>query len=254
MRTLDFWIEDGCLVDTPTAIQSDLQSERAFIQSSNFIKVEVTETGTTIRWTMFACNWASLFFVQNWIHSLMPPFTLRFFNGGWFSERYETARDAAKRIEALVAKADVRFSARVFTRNFEPKVADLPETLRQSWEVGLADPTVAVVCAVDPDNGQSQVERVGHKSAIASIWGVSPVSFPCLSGHSYDRVVSGAYINVVKNQRPNFSHVIAAMTQPDGETRWYGYQRVIFPGHSKENGLPSVHVVGHVSPVDIPLL
>jgi hypothetical protein len=107
---------------------------------------------------------------------------------------------------------------------------------------------------VDMNSGQSQVERVGHKSAIATIWGVSPVSFPCLTGHSYDRVVSSAYVDVVRSSRPNFSHVVAAMTQPNGETRWFGYQRAIFPGNMLEGGLPSVQVVGHISPVDIALL
>ncbi len=254
MEKIEFWIEDGCLVDTPDELRSLKQSQRVYIQSNSAVKVETGEEGTTVLWSMFASNWASLYFVQNWLHSLTGPFKLRFFNSGWFSEKYDTSRDASARIEWLITKSDVRFSARVFTKNFYPKVSNLPEVLRESWEAGQANLNNTVVCAVDVESGQTQVESVGNKSAIASIWGVSPVSFPCLTGHSYDRVVSGAYLDVIKTERPNYSHVVAAMTKPDGETRWYGYQRAIFPGKSKSGSFASVHIIGHVSPIDIPLL
>ena len=35
------------------------------------------------------------------------------------------------------------------------------------------------------------------ESLIARIWGVSPNSYPCLNGHSYDRAVTPEYFKVV---------------------------------------------------------
>jgi hypothetical protein len=254
MSKFEFWIDDGCIVERPTANDGGVLSDRALVQSGRYVKIETIDTGTTVKWCMFAPNWASLYFTESWLHSLPAPFTLRFFNAGWFSEKYDTAQEAADRISQVVAKADVRFSARAFSRQFIPTVSRLPDRLREAWEAGAAPPDATVVCSVDSLTGISQVESVGHASAIASIWGVSPVTFPCLTGHSYDRVVSGAYHEVLRTGRPNYSHVIAAMAQPDGETQWHGYQRVVFPGANRVNGNPTVNVVGYVSAVEIPLL
>ncbi len=251
MNRLEFWVRDGCLVNRPDKRES---AARSNIEIGQIVKVETAESGTTIKWSMFAPNWASLFFVQEWLPSLPQPYVLRFFNSGWFCETYETAVQARARIGQLTGKADVRFSARAFTRTFVPNVPKLPPRLRSAWEAGVAQPDSSVVCSVDPVTGLSQVESVGHASAIASIWGVSPVTYPCITGHSYDRVVSNAYHEVLRTRRPNFSHVIAAMTQPDGEIQWYGYQRLVFPGIISDTGLPTVNVVGHVSEVEIPLL
>jgi hypothetical protein len=255
MNKLEFWIENGCLVSHPETTEADGNGQGRSLQNlGRFVKVETSEAGTTIKWLMSAGNWASLFFVQDWLRSLPPPYSLRFFNAGWFRETYSSPSEASARIGQLIGKADVRFSSRAFTRSFVPDVSKLPPRLRQSWEAGSAPPDATVVCSIDPVTGISQVESVGHASAIASIWGVSPVTYPCLTGHSYDRVVSNAYHEVLKTRRPNFSHVIAAMTQPDGEVQWYGYQRLVFPGHVNDMGHPTVNVVGHVSQVEIPLL
>ncbi len=254
MSVLEFWISEGCLVDRPQTDDSVAISDRVILQTGKYVKVESDPSGTVVKWSMFGPNWASLVFVESWLPNFQAPFTLRFFNAGWFCEKYETAQDATRRISQLLGKADVRFSAKAFSRNFIPTIEKLPDGLRAAWEAGATPPNSTVVCSVDLETGISQVEAVGHESAIASIWGVSPVSFPCLTGHSYDRVVSRTYFDVLKSGRPNYSHVIAAMTQPDGEVQWHGYQRVVFPGTARVNGNPTVNVVGHVSPVEIPLL
>jgi hypothetical protein len=254
MNNLEFWIGNGCLVDRPKSSFGNDLPDRTLIQSGRYIKIESTEAGTIVKWTMFAPNWASLFFIEGWLGNLPEPYTLRFFNAGWFSETYDSKEAASRRISQLIGKADVRFSSRAYTRRFVPTVMKLPERLRQAWEAGEAPPDSSVVCSVDNVTGISQVESVGHASAIASIWGVSPVTYPCLTGHSYDRAVSGAYHDVLRTGRPDYSHVIAAMTQPDGEVQWYGYQRLVFPGTSSVHGNPTVNVMGHVSPVEIPLL
>ncbi len=254
MQTLDFWIDNGCLVERPLLFAGQEPSEKSLVQLGRFVKIESSETGTTVKWSMFSPNWASLYFAEEWLKSLPGPYVLRFFNAGWFSETYDDTKAASSRIRQLIGKADVRFSARAFARSFQPTITRLPDRLREAWEAGAAPPDATVVCSIDAASGIAQVESVGHASAIASIWGVSPVTFPCLTGHSYDRVVSGAYHDVLRTGRPSYSHVIAAMTQPDGEIKWHGYQRVVLPGTTRFNGNPTVNVVGHVSAVEIPLL
>ena len=80
--------------------------------------------------------------------------------------------------------------------------------------------------------------------------GPEPVSFPCLTGHSYDQVVSDAYRQVLKTGEPHYDHVCAAMVTPDSTTSWLTYQRVILPHHFPD-GKQGVVVVSKQAPVDI---
>ena len=57
----------------------------------------------------------------------------------------------------------------------------------------MIEPDFAVYCIYDSATGKFQVERGGPKSTIARLWGMSPVSYPCLTGHSYYQMVSRAY-------------------------------------------------------------
>ena len=66
------------------------------------------------------------------------------------------------------------------------------------WMQGTARDNRSVVCIVEPEREISQVEHVGKDSLIARIWGISPNSYPCLNGHSYDRAVTPEYFKVVK--------------------------------------------------------
>ncbi|TMJ42046.1 MAG: hypothetical protein E6G89_04805 [Alphaproteobacteria bacterium] len=82
---------------------------------------------------------------------------------------------------------------------------------------------------------------------------MNPDSFPCLTGHSYDQVVSAAYRKVVMTERPHYDHIIAAMSAPDATVFWCPYQRVILP-HRFEGNRKGVVVVSKVGPVDIKVI
>ena len=92
--------------------------------------------------------------------------------------------------------------------------------------------------------------RVGSQSTIAQLWGMSPVSYPCLTGHSYDQAVSRIYPEVSRTGDPHYDHIYAAMASPVGDVMWVPYQRVVLPlqhGRSKKG----VRIVTELAKVDI---
>jgi hypothetical protein len=251
----ELWIEGGLIVDRPLDEAGLPVSERLLLHSRNYVKIETTDAGTTVKWVMFAANWASVFFVREWLTTLPKPYTLKFFIAGWFEETLGTYLETRDRIDQLMAKSDVRFTERVFTREFNLNGASVvPPDFELAVNEGKIPEDKTVVCVIDTVNERTRVSHVGSDSALASVWGLSPVAYPCLSGHSYDKVVSRPYFEVLKTGRPHHDHVLAAMTHPDGEVRWFGYQRLILPGNQRINGHPTVSVLCHRGAVDIPVL
>jgi hypothetical protein len=252
--TQEFWVSKGDLVDRPVGPNGEKISDRQLLQQRELVKIEVGPNGTTIRWVMFAANWTSLYFAVAWIRAFSGPFTLSFFNAGWFEEKYDRTEAAKLRIESLIPKSDIRFSTRTYTRTFDPNQQKLPSMLHQAWSAGAIDEDQAVHCSIDLERRITQVEFVGPQSALAKVWGISPVSFPCLSGHSYDRIVSESYYEVVKTGRPIYDHILAAMVHPGGEVRWFGYHRLVFPNKVRSGNFPRVTVACEVAKVNIPIL
>jgi hypothetical protein len=254
IATHEFWISKGVLVERPKGLKGETLSERQLLQQKELVKVEVGPTGTTLKWVMFAANWTSLYFAISWIRPFAGPYTLSFFNSGWFEEQYDRLSEAEERIEHLIPKSDIRFSTRTYTRAFDPGSQSLPSQLKHMWSTGSVDESNAVHCAIDTERRLTHVEHVGPNSALAKVWGISPVSFPCLSGHSYDRIVSESYYEVVRTGRPTYNHVLAAMVHPGGEVRWFGYHRIVFPNTKRSGNFPRVTVACEVAKVDIPIL
>ncbi len=251
----DIWIAGGQIVERSVDDTGAVFSERILLHARNHVKIETTESGTTAKWVMFAANWASVFFAREWLTTLPKPYTLKFFIAGWFEETYSTYLEARDRIDQLLAKSDVRFTERVFTRAFNINAINiaLPD-FEFAVNEGDIPEDKTVMCVIDTVNERSRVTHVGSDSALASVWGLSPVAYPCLSGHSYDKIVSRPYFEVLRTGRPHHDHVLAAMTHPDGEIRWFGYQRLILPGKKRINGHPTVNVLCHRGAVDIPVL
>jgi hypothetical protein len=240
---MTFWIRDGKLVGRMTRADGTAMSDKAQLEHFSAVKVETTATGTTMQWHMGSANWASLLYAVTFVRTLTAPYHIMYFNMGWIEETVPDATRLALRVEQLICKSDVHFSQRIYTQEEPTEMADLPKPLREA--LAKAD--------ADDDQNASSVMQVGDKSLVASIWGVSQVSFPCLSGNSYDRVVSQSYFEAVRRNRPVYDHVLAVMVKPDGEHHWMGYQRVIIP--ELGNGLKrSVKVVSALAPVNISLL
>lgn len=254
MNSLEMWVKDGCLVARPTKPDGVVYSDKFLYDSFSMVKVETGADCTRIQWNMACANWASLLFTMNLVSACNAPFVLKYFNAGWFEESVQDAAMVADRIEGLLFKSDVRFSERAYTQPVEKMNAHTPEKLREVFASNSTHDDSAIFCAVDADREMTQVESVGSKSLLATIWGVSPNSYPCMTGHSYDRTVSQPYFRAVKTGKPIYDHVLAAMIRPDGEFHWMGYHRVILPIMGRPGDKPKVKVVSELAPVDISLL
>jgi hypothetical protein len=248
----EIWIRDGRMVERPTKPNGAVFSDKHLLDQFGMVRIYYDDRGTIVQWNMGCPNWSSLMLVANLLTALAAPFTFKYFNAGWFTETHKSAVDAADRIEALIFKSDVRLSVRAYTSVAIPDLNIIPHTLRLALQTGEAPDNRSIVCAVEPSQENCQVEHVGRDSLIARIWGVSPNSFPCLTGHSYDRAVTPEYFKVAESGKPHYDHVLASMVRPDGERHWYGYHRVILPDLSGDR--KRVRVLSELAPVDIRLL
>jgi len=243
------WVSDG-RVRPPPEVSPSAVEERQLLQRQGVVKIVESETGTTLRWSMFSANWSSLYYVAEWVDGALGPFHLQYYSAGWFNERYEHAREAAGRIRHLIHKSDVQLSQTVYICSEPQNRADMPELLKQALRDGAAGEDVSVDCIQDPASQRFRVARVGQYSTIAKLWGVSPVSYPCLTGHSYDIAVSRAYPQVARSGEPHYDHVYAAMTSARGDVVWVPYQRVVLP-LSLGRGRKAVRIVTELAKVEI---
>jgi hypothetical protein len=223
------------------------------LDRQGFVKITRSAGGTQIEWSVFAPNWASLYFAMEWLHTFPGPYTLKYYLSGWFDENYGDVNAARNRIDIIIGKSDIHLTRHTFVSDADPHRANIPDLLKSALADGDVNPTFGVDCVLDETSGKFSVERVGQKSEIARLWGMNPVSFPCLTGHSYDQVVSAAYRKVVMTDRPHYDHIIAAMSAPDQTVFWCPYQRVILP-HRFEGNRKGVMVISKIGPVDIKVI
>jgi hypothetical protein len=246
------WIAKGRVVaelaSEPAALEED-----HLIQRSGFVRVHIEQNRTEVKWAVFAPNWASLYCVMDRLPSYPAPYTLKYFASGWCEEIFDDPKVAAERIEEILAKSDVHITSRFFVKEVDPGKTRVPSLLRDALVDHSVGPEYAVDCVFDQHLGRFCVERVGSRSAIAQIWGLSPSSYACQSGHTYDQMVSVAYKKVLKSGEPHYDHVMASMITPDKVPLWVPYQRVVLP-HRFPDGRPGVTVVSQLGYVDIKLL
>ena len=254
MERQDYWVSEGRFVPRPVDGHGQNYTDRALLQQRQFVKVELDVAGAVILWDMSGGNWASLFLIKDWISPFDCPVKLRFFNSGWFEESYLDPAVAKNRIEQLIFKSDVRLSSRVFTRDFRGSSTAVAAELMGLIEAGAPDESKAVMCTVNADTGRVDVRHVGKSSVLAGIWGEAPMSYPCQTGHSYDKIVSKNYHVAIAENRPVYDQVLASMVKPNGDTQWIGYHRVIFPKLDRRTNHHHVLINCALSEVDIPLL
>lgn len=223
------------------------------LDRQGFVKITSSTSGTQIEWSVFAPNWASLYFAMEWLHTFPGPYNLKYYLSGWFDEKYNDVNAARNRIDIIIGKSDIHLTRHTFVSEADPHRANIPDLLKSALTEGEVNPNFGVDCVLDETSGKFSVERVGQKSEIARLWGMNPVSFPCLTGHSYDQVVSAAYRKVVLTDRPHYDHIIAAMSAPDATVFWCPYQRVILP-HRFEGNRKGVMVISKIGPVDIKVI
>jgi hypothetical protein len=252
MDSEEIWIRDGRMVARPIKHGASGRTDKYLLDQLAMVRVTFKLQGSVIQWNMSRPNWSSLMFASHFLAALPAPYTFKYFNAGWFTETHDDINTAVPRFESLIFKSDVRLSDRAYTSVVVPDFNVIPDTLRLALLTGTAPQDRSIVCNVEPDREISRVEHVGRDSLIARVWGVSPNSFPCLNGHSYDRAVTPEYFKVVQTGKPHYDHVLASLVLPDGERHWYGYHRVILPDLTE--GRKRVRVLSEFAPVDIQLL
>lgn len=248
--SMEYWIHKGELVPAPECSVENGVSEKDLLTRRGMVKIVAGEGGTSVTWYAAAANWSSLMLAKEWIGTSSAPYTLSYFLSGWFSETLSDPEAAKRRLDHLIAKSDLHLSSRIYTKSFDPETYEVPEPFKGILAAGAAPEESSIDVAVDEQTGRVRVERIGPKSAIARLWGASPVSFPCLSGNTYDKVVSECYREVVRTGRPHYDHICAAMMHPDGEIHWVPYQRIVLqiPASGRRK---LVRVVSEVMPVEI---
>jgi hypothetical protein len=252
MNGVTMWIRDGAFASRPKKDSGVEFQDKTLLDQFGMVRIQTDVAGTVVQWSMACPNWASLMLASKIMAACASPFTLKYFNSGWFTEIIAEASLAADRIESLIFKSDVRLSDRAYTAVVIPDLETAPDILREAWQTGDSPDSRSVVCSVEPERETSHVEHVGKDSLIARIWGISPNSYPCLNGHSYDRAVTPEYFKVVETGRPHYDHVLASMVRPDGELHWLGYHRVILPDLKEDR--KRVRIVSELAPVQIQLL
>ncbi|MBI2719528.1 MAG: hypothetical protein HY245_02680 [Rhizobiales bacterium] len=247
------WIDNGRLVRRCPLAAGPAVDEETALLGGGMVRVVTGKLGTVIRWSVMSPCFSSLFYVAEWLMDLPAPYMLRYFLCGWFEERFESAGAVNCRILEIVMRGDVHLMQRVFVREFPPSSTMMTPLLREVWMDGNAQPDYSVDCIYEESSGRFRVERIGPKSTIARLWGMAPVSYPCVNGGSYDRTVGAAYGEVLRQGRPRYDHVYAAMKTTDGTTMWIPYQRVVIPRHRSGAGR-SVTVVTEIGKVDIQIV
>ena len=251
MTTCIQWVLDGRIVAPPAGAESEPPiDERDLLQRCGYVKLVHGEEGTTIRWSMFSRNWASLYFAAEWLQAAFGPYHLQYYSAGWFNERHDQPWMAADRIHHLLHKSDVHLSQTVYIRKITESRRNVPPVLQRALKDNAASEDVSSDCAYDPASQRVRVARVGPQSTIAKLWGLNPVSYPCLIGHSYDEAVSRAYPQVTRSGEPHYDHIYAAMASARGEVVWVPYQRVVLPLAQGRNR-KGVRVVTELAEVDI---
>lgn len=244
------WVANGKIESQPETKGAQGPDERALLHREGYVKIVESDTGTTIRWAMFSANWASLYFVMEWIHTAVGPFQLQYYSAGWFNERFDHAWEAVDRIHHLIHKSDVHLSQTVYIQDAVENRDDVPMLLQKALQQNAIDEDHSIDCTFDPSSQKFRVTRVGAQSTIAKLWGMNPVSYPCLTGHSYDQAVSRIYPEVSRTGEPHYDHIYAAMASANGDVVWLPYQRVVLPlklGRNKKG----VRVVTELAKVDI---
>ena len=108
----------------------------------------------------------------------------------------------------------------------------LSPMLQKNWHDHTVYPENSIDCVYDEQSHNFRVDRVGAQSTIAKFYGMSPVSYPYVSGSSYDDIVYEAYTHVLRSGKPRYDHVLAALRMPDNIVRWVPYQRIVVPRQS----------------------
>lgn len=248
------WVANGEIVSSLDKLGLEAWDEAALLDRKGLVRLTADGDGTTVRWSVFSGNWSSLYFVMDWLLHQPTPITLQYYLVGWFSETLNDPYTARERIHAIMAKSDVHLQSRTFVKPVAPDATTfIPDILGDALAHVKVQPDYSVDLVQDPGDSRFKITRIGSKSTIAKLWGLEPVSYPCINGGSYDQIVSEAYPHVIQTGQPHYGHVYAAMSFPNSPIKWFPYQRVILPQRFAD-GQSGVTVLSEFSKVDISII
>lgn len=247
------WVRNGVLDISPTQAASPAAMGDDIAFESGDVRVVSGSLGTEIKWKVNTPCFSSLLRVVHLFHSSKPPYILRFHAVGWFEEVYREPWNAIRRIEEILARGDRHFTSRIFVMERDPEGSELPAVIRESFRSNQPVEDYAVECAIEDLSQSFVVDKIGPKSIIGRVWGTVTSTFPCQSRSKFGDVVSEAYEKVLRDGKPHYDQVIAALRFPDNQVHWLPYHRAIFPNH-RPGGSQSVIVVAEVAKVDIKVL
>ncbi len=136
------------------------------LDRQGFVKITSTSGGTQIEWSVFAPNWASLYFAMEWLHTFPGPYTLRYYLSGWFDEKYNDVNAARNRIDIIIGKSDIHLTRHTFVTEVDPYRANIPDILKTALNEGEVNPNFGVDCVLDeiPASSMSSASGRSRKS------------------------------------------------------------------------------------------
>ncbi len=247
-----YWVENGKFGQLlPTQCANGAADERLRLRQGQ-VRLTTGDLGTEIKWTVLSpCN-ASLFAITVLLRDLARPYILRFYASGWFEEFYDDTREAAIRIEQIIARGDRHFVCNTIVKQFEIDKAPLSPLLRGCMEGAATTRDYAVECVFEETSRQFHVEKIGQRSAISRVYGTFLSSYPCRSVGSYSDTVSKAYTEVMSSGRARYDQILSAMCLPNNDVQWVPYARLILPNNTSQK--PSVLVVSEIGKVEIQVI
>ena len=252
MNGTAYWVVNGQIDDDPFS-KPGYDGPESLMQRGGGVFVASSGNGTVVRWAMFASNWSSLYYVSEMLSTLPAPYTLEFFLSGWFTQTIQDPYEATTRLQELVVKSDIHLRQKTYVKEVDYKFFDkVPHIIGDALSDKRASPDHCVDCVYDRSTGRFFVERIGSQSSLAKLYGMSPTSYPALTGHSYDAIVSQAYKRALTAEGPVYDHVMAVFPVSGNMNKWMGYQRVILP-HAFPDGRKGVSVITEFADVGIKL-
>ncbi len=248
MRATRIWVKQGAFErDGIDAQELTAAEERRRFENGD-VRLTSGEIGTEIKWHAQTRCITSLFVVADWLASSKAPYVLRFYVSGWFEEFYQTAADAADRLEAIISRGDRHFPVRTFVQQVEIANSILAPLLIDAKASAAKLDDLAVECVFNRENNRFKVSSVGKYSLIAKVYGDVESSHPRQTTGSYSDAVNAGYVEVLQSGKPRADHVLAALRFPNNNVYWVPYHRLILPviGHSKGD---SVKVVSQFASV-----
>ncbi len=236
MKATRIWVKQGTFerasADAPTL---DATEERGRFESGD-VRLTCGEIGTEIKWHAQTRCITSLFVVTDWLTRAKAPFVLRFYVSGWFEEFFQTAVEAANRLEAIISRGDRHFPVRTFVQQVEIANSILAPLLNDAKASLDKLDDLAVECVYNKDNNRFRVSAVGKHSLIAKVYGDVESSHPRQTTGSYSDAVNAGYVEVLQSGKPRADHVLAALRFPNNNVYWVPYHRLILPvlGHTKD--------------------